>query len=168
MFFGWLEWTSEENDRQEMKVCLKLFDEAFFPIDEEECYDDFDSPFVPTRSHLRQVQRASDTMRQEYAAYERLQYLQGTLLPHAHGFHEHTLLEGRKLYGFFMEIIEGPQLSKLELDEWPVPVKLRIVHYLRHALRALHYGGVKQDDWHLGQILMTLRAIGCNPRRRHM
>jgi len=53
-----------------------------------------------------------------------------------------------------MDLIHGSPLSELGLEKWPAPVQLRTVHHLRHAIRALRYGGVLQSDWHLGQILM--------------
>ncbi|THH28911.1 hypothetical protein EUX98_g5293 [Antrodiella citrinella] len=156
IFFGQLCWTSGPLARVECQtpVCLKLFDETWFPLPTlAQCaYEHMNSD---EHNRLRTVQFATDMMRHEQAVYDRLKYLQGSMLPHAYGFHQFTLPDGRKVYGFLTEVIQGTPLSELSFEQWPLPVQLRTVSRLRHAVRALRYGGVQQGDWHLGQILIT-------------
>ncbi|THH28364.1 hypothetical protein EUX98_g5819 [Antrodiella citrinella] len=118
VFVGRLEWTAAGSDEVseacETDICLKLFDETMFPIPPKKplaqyrprAGEEFEPPNTTQRSpFLRRafhsMKFANDMMRHELAVYERLQYLQGTLLPHAYGFHEFVLPGGRKIYGFF-------------------------------------------------------------------
>ncbi|EEB90548.1 hypothetical protein MPER_11226 [Moniliophthora perniciosa FA553] len=133
----------------EVPICLKLFDEVLFPIRVR--VEDLDSN--PSNC-FRSLNFASDMMRREYAAYQRLQYLQGTLLPHNYGFHEFTLPDGRAVWGFFLECIDGCPLSSFPLHTWPESVQRTTVSKLRHSVRALLYGGIQQADWHLDQVLV--------------
>ncbi|KAK7024455.1 hypothetical protein VNI00_016306 [Paramarasmius palmivorus] len=158
VFFGSVEWTSVSADgtrvtRKDGPVCLKLFDEVFFPVmSRDECLQQFRS--WPAERRLLSLNFATDMMRREHAAYERLQYLQGTLIPHSYGFHEFTLPDGRAVYGFFMEIVQGDALTSLEVKQLPEDVQISLVRHIRHGLRAIQYAGIKQGDWHTDQILV--------------
>lgn len=73
----------------------QLFDEAFFPpVNVERATKEFwregyDGVWEDGMQSDRLLWlHAPDMMRRECAAYDRMQYLQGTLLPHAYGFHE--------------------------------------------------------------------------------
>lgn len=66
--------------RQSSSICLKLYDERFFSP--PEWRPDLD----PCRP-LYAWNTAEDMARREEAAYDRLEYLQGSLLPHSYGFH---------------------------------------------------------------------------------
>lgn len=93
VFFGSLEWTLSTPDTPvqcQTQVCLKLFDESLFPVpNEEECAMHWDAE---PQGRFVGMSSAVDMMQQELAVYERLQYLQGTLLPYTYGFHEVSLL----------------------------------------------------------------------------
>ncbi|KAI3616858.1 hypothetical protein WG66_004150 [Moniliophthora roreri] len=134
----------------ETPICLKLFDEVLFPIKVR--IEDLASD---PRNCCRSLHFASDMMRREHATYQRLQYLQGTLLPHNYGFHEFTLPDGRSVWGLFLECIHGDPLSSFPLHTWPESVQRTTVSKLRHSVRALLYGGVQQADWHLDQVLVV-------------
>ncbi|KAG7098047.1 hypothetical protein E1B28_000021 [Marasmius oreades] len=72
-------------------VCLKMFDEALLPAPGYEAFKgDHDIFFNPIRPNERllNLNFTDDMMHREYAVSNRLEYLQGTLLPHAYGFHE--------------------------------------------------------------------------------
>lgn len=185
--FGKLEWFISESDasaetpaprlQTEADVCLKLFDETLFPLPSlEECEDDF--RLSEPEERLSGVNYAVDMMRQEMAVYERLQYLQGTLLPHNYGFHEvgasthllhnHTHVvfhlqfilpgDGRKLYGFFMETIHGFPLSAVDLTKWPKDVQLRMVYILHVALRTQSVSSPVNLQVH--RVRHAVRALG--------
>lgn len=84
---GWKKWSqvysgvvSDEHGRNSTTVCLKLFDERLFP---PPSYRDDLDPLHP----LYNWNTAEEMAQREEAAYERLIYLQGTLLPHSYGFH---------------------------------------------------------------------------------
>jgi hypothetical protein len=69
------------------EICLKLFDERRFPVGD---YDDEDS--TPFTERLDSWNVAEDMARREEAAYDRLCYLQGTLLPHSYGFYQVSVI----------------------------------------------------------------------------
>ncbi|KAG7095725.1 hypothetical protein E1B28_006438 [Marasmius oreades] len=158
--FGRLRWTSvdgKETSETENTVCLKMFDEALFPVPGYEAFEDDRDIFSNTihpNERLLDLNFGDDMMRREYAVYNRLEYLQGTLLPHAYGFHEVTLPTGRMVNGFLMEIAIGHSLGSLPLETWPESAQTQLVRRLRHGLSALRYGGVDQGDWHLDQIIL--------------
>ncbi|KAK7024454.1 hypothetical protein VNI00_016305 [Paramarasmius palmivorus] len=156
VFFGRLLRISDEETSitSETNVCLKLFDEVNFSVlDRSTCLEQF-KVFSP-EYRLNSIKMASDMMRREYVTYDRLQYLQGTLLPHAYGFHEFELPDGQKVWGFFTEIIKGEHLSDISLGTWPEDRQADLVRLLRHSVRALLYGSIQQGDWHLDQIFLT-------------
>ncbi|KAK7024452.1 hypothetical protein VNI00_016303 [Paramarasmius palmivorus] len=155
--FGNLEWTDTEgNTAKTVMVCLKLFDETLFPIPSPtDCREEYE--FSEPQERLLGLNFAVDMMRREKAVYERLEYLQGTLLPHVYGFHQFKLPDGRKVYGLLLEAIIGSALSSFTPQDWPESVQLNIVSHIRRGLQAIQFAGIKQGDWHLGQIL--LRSI---------
>lgn len=75
------------------ELCLKLFDERFFPTpqpnefhvrDEDGDEDSDDDPAF----RLWSLNFADDMMRREEGVYlDRLKYMQGSLIPHCYGFH---------------------------------------------------------------------------------
>ncbi|KAF9259195.1 hypothetical protein L218DRAFT_1080023 [Marasmius fiardii PR-910] len=159
--FGRLQWTSADEKKFEDTnsiVCLKMFDELLFPVPGEEAFQDdrdiFFNPIFPSQ-RLLDLNFADDMMRREYAVYERLEYLQGTLLPHSYGFHEVILPTGRIVNGFIMEVISGRTLGSLPVQVWSENVQKQLVRRLRQGVSALRYAGIKQGDWNLDQILVT-------------
>jgi len=93
VLFGHLEWesTDEKLTICQTCLCLKIFDEVFFPtLDAEECLRQFEA-YLP-HERLLSLNTANDMMRRELAVYGRLEYLQGTLLPHVYGFHQVMIL----------------------------------------------------------------------------
>ncbi|KAG7091960.1 hypothetical protein E1B28_008349 [Marasmius oreades] len=136
----------------ETRICLKFFDEVFFPVFDPSELDEYKE--LECNPYLN-LHAASDMMRREHAVYQHLQYLQGTLLPHVYGFHQFILPDGRKIWGFFSEIIEGTKLCDLQLDQLTENLKNDLVRRLRHGVRTLLYGGVLQDDWDLGHIFVN-------------
>ncbi|KAG7095726.1 hypothetical protein E1B28_006438 [Marasmius oreades] len=131
--FGRLRWTSvdgKETSETENTVCLKMFDEALFPVPGYEAFEDDRDIFSNTihpNERLLDLNFGDDMMRREYAVYNRLEYLQGTLLPHAYGFHEVTLPTGRMVNGFLMEIAIGHSLGSLPLETWPESAQTQLV-----------------------------------------
>jgi hypothetical protein len=69
------------------EMCLKLFDERRFPVGD---YDDNDC--TPFAERLDSWNVAEDMARREEAAYDRLRYLQGTMLPHSYGFYQVSVI----------------------------------------------------------------------------
>lgn len=129
-------------------LCLKLFDERFFPAPEETW-----NPRTPPCKRLLDFNFAIDMMRREEAAYKRLEYLQGSLLPHCYAFHKLLLPGGWPVYGMLMEAIDGPIISTSDIKDRPRVQQIDFITRLRHALRAVRFAGIEQTDWNLGQIL---------------
>lgn len=77
VFFGRVEGCDEV-------VCVKLFDERYFPIPE---VDDFESISGPPQTRLGSLNYSGDLAMREEAVYDRLKDLQGGLLPFCYGFH---------------------------------------------------------------------------------
>lgn len=65
-------------------LCFKVYDERHFDIPEANTKD---YRFTRAESRLTSVNNSEDLVRREEAAYDRLSYLQGTLIPHSYGFH---------------------------------------------------------------------------------
>ncbi|EPQ50415.1 hypothetical protein GLOTRDRAFT_133969 [Gloeophyllum trabeum ATCC 11539] len=65
-------------------MCLKLFDERFFPLPERA----WGHQYRHSRERLTDFNLALDMIRREEAVYKRLEYLQGYLIPHCYGFHK--------------------------------------------------------------------------------
>ncbi|EPQ50406.1 hypothetical protein GLOTRDRAFT_97024 [Gloeophyllum trabeum ATCC 11539] len=126
---------------------LKLFDERFFPLPA----DGWD-PADPPHERFLDFNLAIDMIRREEAAYKRVEYLQGSLLPHCYGFHKAC---GWPVYGMLVEAISGPTLATYMRNNMkPQHEQLTdLITRLRHALRALRFAGIHQTDWHLDQIL---------------
>ncbi|KAK1215343.1 hypothetical protein PQX77_022049 [Marasmius sp. AFHP31] len=161
--FGTLLWTSKDGKIQrgsEAKLCLKMFDETLFPIPDMDEYDDSNSWYAHVmgatgpKYRLGGVYFAPDMVRGEMAVYDRLRYLQGTLLLHTYGFHEIILPSSRSIYGFLMEVAPGDSLSSFPIKEQPEPVQIDLIRRLSEGIRTLRYGGVHQPDWHLGQVII--------------
>lgn len=71
---------SDAFSRQSGELCLKLYDERLFP------HPDYRSDLDPLRP-LKDWNIAEDMAKREEAAYDRLQSLQGTRVPHSYGFY---------------------------------------------------------------------------------
>ncbi|KAJ3541498.1 hypothetical protein NM688_g6076 [Phlebia brevispora] len=135
-------------------VCVKLFDERFFcipQVDEDECTKG------PFQSRLGSLHYSEDLARHEESVYHRLSALQGTLLPHCYGFHLFTLPDGWQCYGLIMEKIEGPPLVDA-FNAGSQTTQALLLSHIRHGVRALRAAGISQRDWHLNQILCSLRS----------
>ncbi|ETW77208.1 hypothetical protein HETIRDRAFT_174152 [Heterobasidion irregulare TC 32-1] len=150
-------------------VCLKLFDERLFPFTHEPQYGNHVRP----ETQLLNLNFADDMMRREEAVYcDRLQYLQGSLIPHCYGFHIFTLPDGWEVLGFFMELIDGPSLWEVGQRIKSPALQACIVTHVRHVVRALGFAGVEQGDWHLDQILcppqssLNMSVDGVDDRQR--
>ena len=77
VFFGKLEGT-------DTAICVKLFDERLFPCSQQPEYGEG----VESELQLLNLNFADDMMRREEGVYcDRLQYLQGSMIPHCYGFH---------------------------------------------------------------------------------
>ncbi|ETW77207.1 hypothetical protein HETIRDRAFT_429516 [Heterobasidion irregulare TC 32-1] len=143
VFFGKLEGT-------DTAICVKLFDERLFPCSQQPEYGEGVEPEL----HLFDLNFADDMMRREEGVYcDRLQYLQGSMIPHCYGFHVLTLPDGWEVLGFFMEVIDGPSLWEVGQQNRSPDFQASVVTSVRHLVRALGFAGVDQRDWHLDQIL---------------
>ncbi|KAF7297276.1 hypothetical protein MIND_00960800 [Mycena indigotica] len=133
-------------------ICLKLFVDALFPVDEDFLCDDFDKR--QPRFRLSSLHYAEDLVRREEAAYDRLKEHQGSLIPHCYGFHRFTVKDSIDAYGVLLEVIPGPSLGKAEPSAWDEDVQRSFIRHLRECQRALLYAGVDQGDYHGEQILL--------------
>ncbi|KAJ3541496.1 hypothetical protein NM688_g6075 [Phlebia brevispora] len=135
-------------------VCVKLFDERFFCIPE---VDDDECVIGPCEERLGSLHYSEDLARHEECVYHRLSALQGRLLPHCYGFHLFTLPDGWQCYGLVMEKIEGPPIKEIFKTNSQA-VQVSLISQMRHGVRALRAAGISQRDWHLNQILCSLRS----------
>ncbi|OCH89109.1 hypothetical protein OBBRIDRAFT_794614 [Obba rivulosa] len=133
------------------KLCLKLYDERLFNIDDIDDYDDCFSHNPSNR--LNDLITAVDLAKTEEAAYDRLAHLQGTLVPHFYGVHQYELPNGTKLWGSLMEFIDCPTLEHVDASKWSEEVQIDFVHRMRHALKALRYAGIRHGDEQARNIL---------------
>ena len=114
VFFGHLEWTpyiqessheisgsnqtqgtNEARDEQKLdesqreqcpeEICLKMFDYSLFPLEEIVRMVEY---VTKPHTEWKAYSLASEMMQREHAVYTRLANHQGTLLPHAYGFHQ--------------------------------------------------------------------------------
>lgn len=80
VFFGHV-----DNDSERV-LCLKIFDERFFHMPlEPEWEDTFTEP---VNKRLETFNAAVELVQREEGVYDRVRYLQGSLIPHCYGFHE--------------------------------------------------------------------------------
>nr|GAT56037.1 predicted protein [Mycena chlorophos] len=94
-----------------------------------------------------------EMMLREESAYARLEAYQGTMIPHSYGFHRFSFGTTFDAYGGLFEIIPGPTLAGVKLEEWNVGQQTALARHLRHCLRVLLYSGVDQGDFHPGQFI---------------
>ncbi|KZW02415.1 hypothetical protein EXIGLDRAFT_456939 [Exidia glandulosa HHB12029] len=143
------------------RLCVKLFDERFFPVP---TLEEFDGEEDEDFEKLRGLHFADQMLRREEAAYDRLAKFQGTAIPHAYGFHEFDIVENgssRHVLGFLMEVIEGRRLGDMvdELnDEWSVNDKRALIKRMRHLVRLLNALSISQRDWNLNQVICVPRS----------
>lgn len=143
------------------ELCLKLFDERFFPtprlnefhvredmygnedINEDYVEGSDEDPGDDPAFRLWSLNFADDMMRREEGVYlDRLEYLQGSLIPHCYGFHyvcvspfiisctdtiQIKLPDGHKVLGMLLEVIHGPSLYEIDLPEQPEPIQRNMV-----------------------------------------
>ncbi|KAJ3538426.1 hypothetical protein NM688_g6522 [Phlebia brevispora] len=140
-------------------VCIKLFDERYFPIPDE---DDVECVMGPPYARLCSLNYSEDLARREESIYDRLSFFQGALLPHCYGFHLFTLPDGWQCFGVVMERIEGPSLKDVYNSAPPPSSSLQeaVITQVRHGIRALRAGGVSQTDWHPDQVLCLTDECG--------
>ncbi|KAF7297274.1 hypothetical protein MIND_00960600 [Mycena indigotica] len=134
------------------KICLKLFVDAMFPVDEDGLLNEFVTTQPPFR--LGSLHYPEDLVRREEAAYERLQKHQGTLIPYCYGFHRFAMQDSLNAYGVLLEAIPGSSLTQVDPLKWELDVQQSFMCHLRECQRALLYAGVDQRDYHGGQILL--------------
>ncbi|TFK71472.1 hypothetical protein BDN72DRAFT_958036 [Pluteus cervinus] len=130
-------------------LVLKLVDDRFYPLsfttedlaewDVEECFAHFDS--------------AESLVHREDAAYERLHFLQGSLIPHYYGAHQFVLPNGHRLFGMLMEYIPAPSILGGIAKSLTVKQQHQLVKSARHFVYALQRSDTPQRDWHPGQVL---------------
>ncbi|KZW02416.1 hypothetical protein EXIGLDRAFT_829303 [Exidia glandulosa HHB12029] len=114
------------------ELCLKLYDERFFPVPTLDHWDAGTRPW----QRLVQLNFADQLLRREEAVYDRLGERQGTLLPHCYGFHEFTLPNGVRVLGALLELISGESLLSLAKEQWSTWSRAEKVHLAAGANRA--------------------------------
>ncbi|OCH90307.1 hypothetical protein OBBRIDRAFT_731085 [Obba rivulosa] len=128
----------------ETKLCLKLYDERLFPIDAADDYDDRECREPSDR--LNNLQFATDLARTEEAVYDRLDDLQGSMIPHFYGIHQFELPDGTILWGLLAEFIDCSTLQHVDASGWSVEAQIDFIRRMRHSFRALRYAGVLHND----------------------
>jgi len=130
-------------------LCLKLFDDRFFPMEPpseelmEESLQWWWTQYLTAEGHVAS----------EDAAYKRLYFLQGSLIPWFYGSHSLTLPNNHELFGILMEFVPAQALSTGIADTLSPGSQIQLIQSIRHAVRALQCADVSQHDWHTGQIM---------------
>ncbi|TCD63334.1 hypothetical protein EIP91_005653, partial [Steccherinum ochraceum] len=144
-------------DRCDTRVRLTLFDERFFPTPPPEYfYRDFAISAritSPSERFSGYLPSAIDLMRHEQAAYDRLQSLQGILLPYSYGFHKFQMPTGHNVYGFLTEDVHGVPLPAPE-DLPDIDLQRRMIRHLNLVERTLLYKGVGKA-WYFESVTVT-------------
>lgn len=113
-------------------VCLKVFDERFFLVPEPDYKDSLWYPY----ERLRTFNAAVELVQREEGVYDRVRYLQGSLIMGSmryvslSGFRNRaqqlimsyiqiTMPDGWKCFGMLMEVIDGPSLGKIGAKNLP-------------------------------------------------
>jgi len=130
-------------------LCLKLFDDRFFPMETP----DKEMIEAGVRWWWTRYRTAEHHVRNEDAAYKKLEFIQGSLIPYFYGSHSFTLPDGHQLYGILMEFVPAESLSTGVAKALSMPQQEQLVRSTRHAIRALQRADVSQHDWHSGQIM---------------
>ncbi|KAG6897864.1 hypothetical protein C0992_010002 [Termitomyces sp. T32_za158] len=136
-------------------LCLKLFDDRFQDFHEctqeevsecdEESLSRWFCPLIMTESLITN----------EILAYNKLQPVQGSVIPWFYGAHRFTLPDGIVLDGLLMEYIEGQEVNANIEPALSHERQIKMIHSCRHAVRILDVGDIGQQDWHSGQILLS-------------
>ncbi|KAK7688521.1 hypothetical protein QCA50_008059 [Cerrena zonata] len=118
-------------------LCLKLYDDRFLSL-----------------QSLRSWGAAEDMVRNEIAVYQKLDFMQGSMLPYFYGAHLFSTPSGLALYGILMEYIEAPTVSKNSIQVLSKTEQLQLIESVRHSVRVFQYADICQHDWHRNQILV--------------
>ncbi|KAI0091631.1 hypothetical protein BDY19DRAFT_991317 [Irpex rosettiformis] len=139
-------------------LCLKLFDDRFQkiqpPTEEEEESNDEDE-VIPLARYFDPVVVADTYALNEAFAYDKLQPVQGSVVPWFYGAHKFTIPNGMYLYGLLMEYIEGSALDSDFVQGLDEGRQIDVIKCCRHAARILDVADINQRDWHNGQILVS-------------
>ncbi|KAK7688711.1 hypothetical protein QCA50_008249 [Cerrena zonata] len=100
-------------------MCLKLYDDRFLQF----------QPF-------QKWQTAEDLVRNEIAVYQKLDFMQGSLLPYFYGAHLFTLPSGPPLHGILMEYLDAPTASKESIQALSEDEQLQL-HVSWHTYSAI-------------------------------
>ncbi|KAF9486111.1 hypothetical protein BDN70DRAFT_916359 [Pholiota conissans] len=127
-------------------LCVKLFDDRFQRIgaldDEDETWFDY-------------VLFGEAYVWNEGAVYEKLELVQGTVVPRFYGLHKFALPDGLILCGLLLEFVEGGDLGSQEsMKNFDAERIKQMIKSCRHATRVLDVADVCQRDWNTGQILL--------------
>ncbi|EPQ50408.1 hypothetical protein GLOTRDRAFT_141509 [Gloeophyllum trabeum ATCC 11539] len=145
-------------------LCLKLFDERYFPFPGDP--RDKDGPkvkFETTHASelLMNLHFAVDMIRREESVYDRLKDFQGSFIPHCYGFHTFTLPGDTWTFpGILMEVIEGPEFADCDPRGWTMEEQRDFVTHVRHCERVFKFAEIEQTDWNEGQLLCPVDSSG--------
>lgn len=142
-------------------LCLKLFDDRFLHMDDPRD-DGYSDEEPPGESELEQwwnrYENEENGVRCEDMTYERLRFMQGSLLPWYYGAHRFTLPGWHTIYGILMEYVGGVPLGEGHAAHLPPQQQVELINSLRLAVRGMEHADVSQHDWHRKQILVSARS----------
>ncbi|KAK7693027.1 hypothetical protein QCA50_002592 [Cerrena zonata] len=118
-------------------LCLMLYDDRFLQF-----------------QLFQKWQTAEDLVRNEIAVYQKLDFMQASLLPYFYRAHLFTLPSGPPLHGILMEYLDAPMASKESIQALSEDEQLQLIRSTRHGIRILQYADISQHDWHRRQILI--------------
>ncbi|KAG6884143.1 hypothetical protein C0993_000954 [Termitomyces sp. T159_Od127] len=135
-------------------LCLKLFDDRFQVFHENTQEEVTEVKEEDFSCWLRPLITTESLITNEILAYNKLQPVQGSVVPWFYGAHQFTLPDGTVLYGLLMEYIEGQQVKANIEPALKHERQIKMIESCRHAARILDVGDIGQQDWHDGQILL--------------
>ncbi|KAJ8502890.1 hypothetical protein ONZ45_g11344 [Pleurotus djamor] len=134
-------------------LCLKLFDDRFQNLRSPDPEDEDLDEQLPR--HFDALYPAELYALNEAVAYDKLQPVQGSLIPWFFGIHQFTFPDGTVLYGLLMEFVEAYNLNSDYVKSLSTSRQIKVIESARHAARLLDIADVSQRDWHHNQILVS-------------
>ncbi|KAJ8508887.1 hypothetical protein ONZ45_g8894 [Pleurotus djamor] len=135
------------------ELCLKLFDDRIQPLDSPDPADETLDTELPR--WFDTVVFAEMYALNEASAYDKLEPVQGSIIPWFYGTHQFTFPDGTVMCGLLMELIDGHDLDSEYAKNLSAQSQIKVIESARHAARVLDIADVSQRDWHHGQIIIS-------------
>ncbi|KAG6894544.1 hypothetical protein C0992_005678 [Termitomyces sp. T32_za158] len=135
-------------------LALKLFDDRAQVFRENAQREVYETNANYLSFWFDSLVMAESLITDEILAYDKLEIVQGSVVPWFYGAHQFTLPDGTVLYGLLMEYIESQEVTTNIEPALSHERQIKMIESCRHAARILNVGDVGQHDWHSGQVLL--------------